>query len=111
MEHAAEISIFVGAVIILPPLLPLLVLSYPMHYSWIRFSSGDIVILSLMFGVTVFVLPALFVQVALNGSYRAAFNPIDAVQFIVNNVSAYLRAWGLSILVSAVALASGPLAP
>ena len=67
--------------------------------------------LGLVFLATAFVLPAAFLQVSLRGRYRDACRLGRALGFIARHPRLYLEAWSLSLAATALALASGPLAP
>jgi hypothetical protein len=111
-DHWPEILVFFLLIALLPPLfLPLLTLGYPAQFGWLHFTPVEIVILIGIFAATIFIMPAVFVQVALRGGYHGALHFVDALLFIRKNLASYLNAWILSLLVSVGAIALGPFAP
>jgi hypothetical protein len=112
LQHPGEVLLFFPAVVLLIPLgLPLLPLIYASSFPWVRLSRPEAVALGLLFSTTAFVLPAAFLQVSLRGRYRHALRPGRALGFIARHPRLYLEAWTLSLAATALALASGPLAP
>ena len=112
LQHPGEIALFFLAVALLVPLgLPLLPPLYWYQFPWVRLTRAEAVALGLVFLATAFVLPAAFLQVSLRGRYRDALRLDRVLGFIARHPRLYLEAWSLSLAVTALALASGPLAP
>ncbi len=111
-EHWTEVGWFFGLIAFSPPLfLPSLPIYYWWRFDWVQFTAPESALLLTLFGGAIFILPASFAQVGLHGRYRAAFRALDAWRFALSNLRVYLEAWVLSLLVSAAAVASGPLLP
>jgi hypothetical protein len=112
LRHPGEIALFFLAVSLLIPLvLPLLPPLYWFLFPWVRLSRVEALVLGLVFSATTFVLPAAFLQVSLRGRYRDAFRLDRLLGFIARYPRLYLEAWSLSFVATALALATGPLAP
>ena len=111
-DHMAEFLFFMVACLAFPPLfVPTLPFVYAHRFPWLEFSSLDITVLALLFVVPVFVLPAAFSNVAIHNSFPAAFRIRAAVTGIAARPRLYLEAWLASLLISALAVLTGPAAP
>ena len=112
LRYPGEIALFFLAVALLIPLgLPLLPPLYGSLFPWVRLTPTEAVVLGLVFFATAFVLPAAILHVSLRGRYRDALRLGRALGFIARHPRLYLEAWSLSLAVTVLALASGPLAP
>lgn len=110
--HWVEIVLFVTSIAVFPPLfLPTLPFVYALAFSWLSFSTIELLILAALFLGAIFILPASFVQVGMYGNYASAFRARSAWRFALRNMRLYIEAWILSLLVSAIAVAMGPLMP
>ena len=110
--HLPEIALFFALIAVFPPLfLPVLPLLYAYVFSWVQLTPVEIVELVVLFFATAFVLPAAFVQVSVTGKFRTAFRVLQVARFIVHHPGIYCEAWTLSLMVSAIGVGAGPLAP
>jgi hypothetical protein len=112
LEHWRELAVFAAAVIVFPPLcIPTLPVLYAVRYDWLEFTPVEsVALLALALG-TIAVLPAAFLQVAKQGTFRAAFQVGAALRHIVAVPRLYAEAWVVSLAVSAAAVAVVPLTP
>lgn len=110
-SHAGAFLAFLGAVAVFPPSMPALAIAYPLLFPWLRFSAPEIALLGLVFLLTFFLLPAAFVQVALEGRWAGAFHARSYLRYLAGNLPSYLEAWALSLAVSAFAVLLGPFSP
>ena len=110
-SHAAAFLAFLGAVAVFPPSMPALAVTYPFLFPWLHFSAPEIALLGVVFLLTFFLLPAAFVQVALEGRWAGAFHAPSYLRYLASNLPSYLEAWALSLAVSAVAVLLGPFSP
>jgi hypothetical protein len=110
-SHASEIVWFLFLAPLLPPLtVPLLPLWYAYWFPWVQVTPTGWLCLGLLFAVTTFIMPAVFLQVSLYGGFRDARRLGNAIRFIWRCPVAYLRAWGISLAASAGVLVI-PIAP
>src|SRR5581483_8460161 len=83
VEHWVEIAVFLLLVLLLIPIfLPLLPVLYGMVFPWMHLSPAGAVVAGAVFWGTAFLLPAAFLQVSVDGSFRAAFRLHRAIGLI-----------------------------
>lgn len=98
VEHAWTVLGFLGLVALFPPVtLPQLPVVLPWRYPWISFASWEVAFLVVLFSVTTFFMPSAFVQVALAGSYQAAYRAPAVLTFPLRHARLYLEAWVISL--------------
>lgn len=111
-SHLLPIALFYVLIAVFPPLfLPVLPALYSVAFPWVQLTWAEMVMLAVLFFATAFVLPAAFVQVSVNGQFRAAFRFTRVVRFIAQQPLVYCEAWVLSLTASAIGVALGPFAP
>src|SRR5262245_17020544 len=111
-RHLREIAFFLIAVPLLIPIgLPLLPPLYWLLFPWVRLSFSEMLLVGAVFWSTTFIMPAAFLQVSLTGRFMPAFRLSRIVRFIRETPRAYVEAWAASIVATALAFVSGPLAP
>ena len=110
--HGPEIlAFFVLLPLLVPVFLPLLPPLYFYLFPWISMSAADQIAVGVLFWGTTFLMPAAFLQVSLDGRFRAAFRVLEVLRLVRHIARPYLEAWALSVTATALALLSGPLAP
>lgn len=111
-QHVPEIAFFLIAVPLLIPIsLPLLPPLYWRLFPWVHLSIPEMFLVGAVFWGTAFFMPAAFLQVSLTGRFMPAFRVARIVRFVWETPRAYVEAWAGSILATALAFLSGPLAP
>jgi hypothetical protein len=84
---------------------------YAYYLPWIHFTDGEVGVLLVLFVFTIFLMPAVFMQVSLEGSYWGATNFLKVPGRILAEPLAYLQAWFLSMGIIALSVVSLPLFP
>lgn len=112
VTHARQIALLVLAIpLALPVSLPLLPPLFAARYDWLSLSVPETAALAVLFLATTFVLPSAFLRVSLHGRFRCALELRQALGFIARAPRAYLEAWWLSLVATALAGLSGPFVP
>ena len=106
-SHWLAAGVFVGAVIALPPDIPLVLIAFATR-PWMHFSAGAVVLLISLFGTVIGILPAAFMQVSLYGRFRAAFRIDRSLALIVRDRAAYWQAWRSALVATGRGLRRGP---
>ncbi len=110
--HMFEIITFFALVYLFIPLfLPSLPMFYALYFPWLGFSNEESLILASLFFLTTFLMPAVFMQVSLKGSYWGALRIKDAAVTILKFPRQYLEAWGVSLLLISASFIILPLFP
>ena len=110
--HATELALFgAGVLLLLPICLPLLPPLYWYLFGWIHLSWPAMLAVGALFWTTTFLMPAAFLQVSRTRRFPAAFRIDRVLAFVAGNLAAYLEAWAISIVATAIGLALGPGAP
>jgi len=91
--------------------MPGLLIGYPTWHPWMDFSVAEVVVLSVVFAGTTFIIPAAFMQVSLYRRFRAALRVDRVIRLIVAAPGLYLEAWSISLVALAIAVLCGPLLP
>jgi len=111
-RHVPEIAFFLLAIpLLIPVSLPLLPPLYWSLFPWVHLTLAEMLVIGAVFWGTAFFMPAAFLQVSLTGRFLSAFRVARIVRFVRETPRAYLEAWVLSLLATALAFLLGPLAP
>ena len=111
-RHVLEIVCFLFAIpLLIPVSLPLLPPLYWYLFPWVHLTLPEMFVIGAVFWGTAFFMPAAFLQVSLTGRFLPAFRVARIVRFVLETPRAYLEAWVLSLLATALAFLVGPLAP
>jgi len=108
--HWREAAIFFALIIFLIPVfLPFLPVIYAWQYSWIQFSSFEVMTLVCLFLLTTFIMPAVFMQVSLRGTYWGALQVGQVLNNVIACLAEYLEAWLLSLVLISLCFLIFPL--
>ena len=111
-RHVPEIVSFLFAIpLLIPVSLPLLPPLYWYLFPWVHLTLPEMFVIGAVFWGTAFFMPAAFLQVSLTGRFLPAFRVARIVRFVLETPRAYVEAWALSLLATALAFLAGPLAP
>lgn len=112
LSHWPQIALFwILISCFLPLTMPGLLLAYPAWHSWISFSPMEVAALAIIFMITLFMVPAAFLQVSLHRRFRYALRLDNTLRLICSIPCAYLEAWAFALVATLLALLSGPLMP
>jgi hypothetical protein len=112
LDHPLPILSFAVCLpLCLPICMPFLPPLYLMLFPWLHLDWWQVVVLAAYFWSTAFIMPAAFMQVSTDKTFRAAFHLRAIYRLITGNFRVYVEAWLLSLIATAIALLCGPLAP
>jgi hypothetical protein len=95
----------------LPLTMPGFLFAFPAWNAWMSFSHIEMAVLVAVFCITLFVVPAAFLQVSLHRRFACALRMDHALRLICSIPRAYIEAWAIALTATMIALVSGPLMP
>jgi hypothetical protein len=106
---AAHIGMISVSSLLIPLCVPVFLPGVPLFFAlfapWIHFELWQLAVLALLFGSALFLMPSAFGQVSLRGTFLAAFRVDRAAAAIAQNVQAYLEAWCIALIITALSFA------
>ncbi len=110
--HWPEILGATAIVPVFPPVtIPGLAFGLPHFNPWLQFTGLETLIVLVCFALTVFILPATFLQVSVTRRFASALNLGRTIGLIRRAPRLYCEAWLVSIMATALALVAVPLLP